>query len=522
MEYKNEFVERKIVVGVITSTEYLQQIHSIWNIAYIEAIPAKKICTWAVSYFEKYGKAINKGMYDLFLERSSQLSREDALDIENILDGINYDITQEREDSFNLDYLVDLTKKHFNECILKLLAQNIQTLLDKGDINSAVEIASNYTPLIHNSETSINLGSNEVLNRIDKAFDITNKSIINFPRQLGIFWESQFVRDSFVAFMGSEKKGKSFWLLDIAMRACTQKRKVVFFQAGDMSENQQIKRICVYLAQKSDQQRYCEEMVEPVRDCVYNQLNKCKKDERACDFGVIEFLSKSDKYLREEIDIKQLTTAFDNEENKDYRPCSNCEEYNTKHFGTPWLKRIKATKALDVEEAKEKVESFFIKNKKHFKLSTHINKSLSVKQIKASLALWEKQEGFVPDVIIIDYADLLVPETKEFRHGQNEIWMGLRSLSQEKHCLVVTATQADAKSYDKDLLSMSNFSEDKRKYAHVTAMYGLNQDSGDREKKLGLMRINELVIREGSFSNRNVVYVLQNLRRGKPFLGSYF
>jgi hypothetical protein len=87
---------------------------------------------------------------------------------------------------------------------------------------------------------------------------------------------------------------------------------------------------------------------------------------------------------------------------------------------------------------------------------------------------------------------------------------------------VVTATQADAKSYDQDRLKLANFSEDKRKYAHVTAMYGLNQDKDDREKKIGIMRINEIVIREGEFSATNEVYVLQNLRRGQPHLGSYW
>ena len=66
---------------------------------------------------------------------------------------------------------------------------------------------------------------------------------------------------------------------------------------------------------------------------------------------------------------------------------------------------------------------------------------------------------------------------------QNEIWKNLRALSQSRNCLVLTATQADAKSYEKNVLTMSNYSEDKRKFAHVTAMYGLNQDKHGREKK---------------------------------------
>ena len=68
---------------------------------------------------------------------------------------------------------------------------------------------------------------------------------------------------------------------------------------------------------------------------------------------------------------------------------------------------------------------------------------------------------------------------------------------------------------------VKNIAEDKRKYAHVTAMWGLNQDPKGREKKLGIMRLNELVVREGIFNIHNEVAILQDLRSGRPFLESY-
>ena len=43
-----------------------------------------------------------------------------------------------------------------------------------------------------------------------------------------------------------------------------------------------------------------------------------------------------------------------------------------------------------------------------------------------------------------------------------------------------------------------------------------------REKKIGITRINELVIREGEFYNDNEITVLQNLKQGRPFKQSYF
>ncbi len=106
-----------------------------------------------------------------------------------------------------------------------------------------------------------------------------------------------------------------------------------------------------------------------------------------------------------------------------------------------------------------------------------------------------------------------------------EIWKNLRNLSQEKRDgvqpLVITATQADANSYEQDLLTLKNYSEDKRKFAHVTAFFGMNQSPDGREKKLGVMRYNKLVVREGEQDIHDVVCVLHNFKRGLPYLTSY-
>jgi hypothetical protein len=148
---------------------------------------------------------------------------------------------------------------------------------------------------------------------------------------------------------------------------------------------------------------------------------------------------------------------------------------------------------------------------------------LTITQIKAILSTWEKTEAWVPDIIVIDYADLLTTEREmDERPKQNKIWMGLRRLSQENgQPLVVTATQADADSYDKFRLKMNNFSEDKRKFSHSTAFLGLNQDPNGREKRIGLMRLNIIALREGDYNIQDEVTILMNLRRGRSFLSSY-
>jgi hypothetical protein len=512
-------IERKIVIGCIVSTEYLRQVRNIWDPQLLETIIAKRLTTWCWQYFDKYDKAPGKDIETIFYSKlkGSKISKDLAEEIEeDILPGLSKEYEQE---TFNLDYLLEETQKYFQERRLLTLSENIESLLSSGELMEAEKIACEYKPILSGVKEDLDLSNPIALDRVDKAFTTVNECLIKYPRQLGEFWNSQLVRGGFVALMASEKRGKTFWLLDMALRACKQGRNVAFFQAGDMTEAQQLIRMCIYLAKKSNLERYSGKMWEPIRDCIKNQLNDCNKEERICSFGVFE--GKTEEDVRDKITQGELEQA--EQENKEYKPCTNCREYWSNPWGAVWTKSINTGVPLSANKAKIIISKFFLLSKRKFKLSSHANGMLSVKQMRALLAVWEKQEDFIPDVIIIDYADLLSGETKEFRHLQNEIWKGLRCMSQEKgQPLVITATQADARSYEQDRLKLSNFSEDKRKYAHVTAMYGLNQDVKQREKKIGIMRINEIVVREGDFSSGREITILQNLKRGRPFIGSYF
>jgi hypothetical protein len=50
-------------------------------------------------------------------------------------------------------------------------------------------------------------------------------------------------------------------------------------------------------------------------------------------------------------------------------------------------------------------------------------------------------------------------------------------------------------------------------------MYALNQTA--EEKRIGILRIGELVIRDDEFDWKRQVKILQCLQRGRPLIGSY-
>lgn len=510
------FIERRIVTGLIVSTDYIQQIRKGWNSELLGSRTARQISGWCIEFFDQYHTAPGKEIESIFIRKVKGMKESDVRDIEDILGSLSNEY--EREEKFNVEYLIDQTKQYFDERSLKDFIDDIKENLERGDIAEAMKSAYGFKPSIDLDQKDLDLSKPDVLEKIERAFTTTSEPVIKYPNQLGEMLNGQLVRGGFVAFMGPEKRGKTWFMIDMAMRACEQKANVAFFQAGDMSEDQWLKRAAGYISGQPTLEKYAGKMFEPVRDCVKNQTDTCDLKERECSFGPFE--GKSDKYVRDEITREILLTAF--KENKDYKPCFNCQKYWKSPWGAVWLKKID-TDVLSVGQAKKVMKNFFSDRGRNFRVSTHSSGSLTAGQILSTLDLWERRDGFVADVVFVDFADIMASEFKgEFRHQENHKWMSLRGISQKKHVLLVTATWTDSNSYTTDTLSLKNFSEDKRKYGHVTAMYGLNQDPKGREKKLGLMRINEIVLREDSFSSLHEVYVLQNLSRGQPCLSSYW
>lgn len=312
----------------------------------------------------------------------------------------------------------------------------------------------------------------------------------------------------------------TFTLLEMMVNAYEYGSNVGFIQAGDMTEGQQLIRTSIYLSKKSNKQKFCGKQYIPVPDCIKNQTDTCNKKIRACQFGLFE--QDRVETLRDTITFDELLEA--KQANKFYKNCYNCLKWQERKWGTVWLEEFdNGEDPLTVKEAKDVFKNFFIKNKRKIKLSTHANGELTINKIKSILETWKRKENFVPDILLIDYADLLVSTAKmETRHQIDFIWRSLRGLAQKYNLCIVSPTQADAKSYEQYLLKLGNFSEDKRKLAHVTAMYGLNQSPDGREKKLGIMRINKIVVREDGFHESDQVHVLQRLQIGRPNLGSFY
>jgi hypothetical protein len=514
----SEFIERRIVTGLIVSNEFARKIVAYWRDDLLVAPELQKLARWCVDFYEQYHKVPDRDIEMIFFDhlRSNRISKPEGELIEQILTRISDDY--ERGDQYNAGYLFDRAVAYFRSREQENLKEQLEDLTDRGEVERADDLLRSYTPTSYITSLGLEVGSEEGYRAIEEAFSIVSQPVVKYPGAFGRMVNPHMIRGGFVAFLAPEKRGKTWLMMDIAFRGLRQKANVAFFQAGDLTQSQMLRRTCIYMSRRSDQEEYCKSYYRPVGDCVKNQFNTCHRSDRNCNFGIHdEEIDSFDEDPREFENYDKLSDLA--KRNSKYQPCDSatCNERR----GTVWLKKEPARQPLTAKLAVESARGFFDRYKRRFKVMTVPSDSLSADDLRGALDEWEHKDDFVPDIIVVDYADLMTARVAEFRHRIDAVWKGLRAISQERHSLVVTATQADARSYAQNTLNLSNYSEDKRKYAHVTAMYGLNQDPKGREKMLGIMRINELVVREGIFNANNDVIILQDLRSGRPFLESY-
>jgi len=498
--------ERRIIIGMIVSDAFLRDIVPLYKPTFLRSTFARTIAAWCISFYKKYEKAPGREIQTIFERKVNKGLDEDLADlIESFLSELSNEF--ENTNTFNAQHLVDIAEEHFKGQSLAELFATGKELLREGNIKEAEETLAQYRRV----ERIVAPGFNPFTDKnvIIDAFENTRKPLFTFPGPIGFLLNDQFVREGFIGLMAPDKRGKTWWLMEFAMRALRARCNVAFFGIGDMSRMQLTTRFHIRLVGKSDSEKYCGDLLIPCLDCLHNQMGSCKSKNRASRVPLKD-------------NIKDVV-GF-NEAPSKYKPCVYCREHNLRKFkGAVWYKMRKPVEPLTWREGL-RIGKRFMKRLQgaEFKVESFPSREINVRGLDNHLDIWEEQTGFVPDVIIIDYADNLGPEDPriDFRHQENQKWQAARAMSQRRRALVIQATQTDTDAYEREYITMSNFSEDKRKNAHITGMLALNQTPD--EKNMGIMRLTWALLREGEYDPTFSVRVLQCLQTGRPCLDSFF
>lgn len=177
----------------------------------------------------------------------------------------------------------------------------------------------------------------------------------------------------------------------------------------------------------------------------------------------------------------------------------------------------KASSILEVEKKQKSLKRLFRGG--NLKIFAEPIYSMTVEKLETKLDDLN-HNGFIPDVIIIDYADIMLPSNSrlDYRNQLDDIWKRLRAMAQKRKCAVFTASQASRGAINKEATA-DMISEDIRKLAHVTSMVSISKDEYCKNHSLAMF--SQLAVREGEPITERVI-ATQCLSLGRPVLDSHW
>lgn len=454
--------QKMIVTGLIVSDEFCKNIINILTynkqLAYsLFSGVYKIVLNWSIQYYKKYQKAIHKYIQNVYEEsfNKQEYKTQEYELLSTFLNSLSENY--ERQENFNEKYIIDQAKIYLREANLKLLKQNIDKSIENNNIDIAEKYIQQYKYVETNTETIESCDLFDDVDDIEEVISEQNEKLFTFH---GAFGElvGDINRGELYSFSAPAKVGKTQWLFETAFTAIQERLRVIEF-SFEMTKNQ---------CRRRKYQMICGEV----------------------------------KKLPEKIKFKEVEI-----------PC-----FSDDIFANIEIKTVKK-RGLTARAIKKKLlamkqmlkgSSLHLVNPPMYSMSiAQMSKYIDDKAL----------EGFVPDVIIVDYADIMAKEGKEYRHDINLIWQGLRKLAQEKNCAVFTATHTGRNSFGKDQTE-ENIVEDIRKMNHVALMIALNQNDNDKENYV--IRPAILAGRHAKFNKKRQVIVLHNYEIGKPYLDSKF
>lgn len=133
-------------------------------------------------------------------------------------------------------------------------------------------------------------------------------------------------------------------------------------------------------------------------------------------------------------------------------------------------------------------------------IKKYATNACNVNTLRSHITKLQMESGFTPDLIIVDYGDLVSPRRTyaDKRFELESIYLDLRDLGQEFDCAVWTASQANRGALDKKVITMADLAEAFNKANIADFMVALCQTV--EEKEDGVMRFHVAKHRDGEAS----------------------
>ena len=433
-EVIQNLTERDFVSSLIMSDKCCNLLLPYVKLNFFEVDYSRTIVSWVIDYYGKFKHAPKNDIQSVYVARCDEIENESLKEL--ILDYIKT-LSESTININNEDYLVDRGRDFIDYKALQIYTEDLNACLETRNMDKARKVQQDYKKI-----STVELNECDLLSPSDKkiienALDTTEEELFTLPEALsGVF--GKIHRNDFISLLAAPKKGKSWLLQKLGIEALKQRLNVVLVSM-EMTREEVVQRLwkALFAAESG-----------LIKDGVY-ETSKFVED--SCEQG---------KYRVELCDVKVKNKA------KSVATLQKRLRTNNNYTGNLKVIAYPAFGA-SVEQITNRVEEL-------------------------------AEDGFVTDVLIIDYADITKPigGGPEVRNQLDLMWKHLRGFAMKFHCAVITASQTNRTALNNSVVDASTISEDFRKLAHVTSFVSMEQTP--TMHKNHILRLRNIAMRNGA------------------------
>lgn len=493
--------ERQIITAMVVNDECLKAISVVYKPQYMTSKATRLIADWCIDFYSQYQSAPKTLIMDIYeAKKSNGLDMAEAAIISDFLTSVSKDY--EQLENFNESYYIDQTINYFKHRGLFILSEDIQKWLTAGNTTQAQAALAKFQ--LPNTISSPGREPFIDMECCRQAFETLEDNLFEIPGAFGKLLRPVY-RGSLVGLSALYKTGKSFLMDYISVQAWYSRLNVAIFDL-EMGKEKRDRRLFQAITGLPLRVPDSGLLTVPCWDCELNQKGMCNRRDRQNHIAI----------RNEQGELISRTIPAG------YRPChiDDCDGFKV----AIWHREEKVS-PITWQKAWHKAQHLISDlGNARFKVQSLPANHAYLEDIEAHLDIWESVEGFVPDVLVIDYPALLkVKGNLQPRDRVDTIWSTLRGLSQKRNCYLLAATQAGGKETIKRRdqgrdLGQGDVAEDSRIIGHVEAM--LKIDQTEEENELGVVRVSKSAERHEDYKISKQVIVLQVLAAGQAVLDS--
>lgn len=362
----------------------------------------------------------------------------------------------EMKDQINTDFVLRSMTQFIRHQKFKSVIIEAAEQLDAQGIHGISGAETLLNQFLRDRELNLDRGIR--LSELDRVLEFLAHSQNEFKTGIRVLDEANIVpmRGKIYFILAPTGLGKTWFLIEVGKMAFLQRKKIV--------------HITLEIESEEVLQRYYQALFGVTKRDDLNKITTLKVDRKG----------NLDQLVSQTVEVPFTFSSG-----------AIREELNTrlKHFGT-------------------RAENLIVKR---FPM-----RSLTVDQLEAYLESLEALDGFVPDMVILDYPGIMKTDEKNHRISMGRLVENLRGLSQRRNFSLVAAHQGNRDSATADMVRATHVGEDWSVIGSADFVVTYSQTAA--EKALGLARL--FVDKARSEIDKFGVLVTQTYKAGQFVLES--